>query len=150
MNYLTFKLDVEPPTKTFQSKGFNRFTGTIYTKPEVKADKAKIKAKLLEHVDEWKRQRTSEETPVALNITYYFHTNNKKMNYKYKKTKPDLDNVTKNVLDVMEETGYFPNDSRISKLNVSKIWTSEKGFITISIAELGEYPMEKLENDITR
>ncbi len=40
-----------------------------------------------------------------------------------KDTKPDADNIAKQVLDVLEAMGFFANDSQVTHLEVHKAWT---------------------------
>lgn len=42
----------------------------------------------------------------------------------YADTKPDLDNLCKQVLDAMEPAGFFANDSRIADLTLRKVRTA--------------------------
>ena len=39
-----------------------------------------------------------------------------------KTTKPDLDNLAKYLLDLMQRHGYYENDSQICELHLSKFW----------------------------
>lgn len=40
----------------------------------------------------------------------------------WKDTKPDLDNLTKQVLDVLQSAGFYQNDAQIAVLKVSKMF----------------------------
>lgn len=56
-----------------------------------------------------------------------------------KDTKPDVDNIAKQVCDVLEGMGFFVNDSQITKLVVSKWWAASPSlFVRIEKAALQE------------
>ena len=44
-----------------------------------------------------------------------------------KDTLPDLENLTKQLVDVLERTGFFANDGAISSMRLDKFWTSNVG-----------------------
>lgn len=44
-----------------------------------------------------------------------------------KDTKPDADNIAKQVCDVLQRSGFFANDSQIASLLVSKVWCDAPG-----------------------
>lgn len=52
-----------------------------------------------------------------------------------KDTKPDLDNLVKQVCDVMESCGFIVNDSQIAEKNARKMW-GEAPILTVRINEL--------------
>lgn len=55
----------------------------------------------------------------------------------WKDTKPDLSNLLKTMEDVMEELGFFENDSRIAAYGeIAKRW-GPRGYLTILLEELG-------------
>lgn len=45
-----------------------------------------------------------------------------------KDTKPDADNLSKGITDVLESIGFFANDAQIAELHVRKCWTAKPGF----------------------
>ncbi len=52
-----------------------------------------------------------------------------------KDTKPDADNIAKQVCDVLEAMGFFVNDSQIAHLEVYKAW-ADKPSLLVGITEL--------------
>lgn len=44
-----------------------------------------------------------------------------------KDTKPDVDQLAKQLSDVLEHAGFFANDSQIAELHVSKCWGDNPG-----------------------
>lgn len=79
------------------------------------------------------RPDTPLEGPLRLQLTFYFQPP-KSMPQKRlallplaKDTKPDLDNLAKQVCDVMQATGFYRNDSQISKMTLGKFWSDRPG-----------------------
>ena len=54
---------------------------------------------------------------------------------KPKDTKPDWDNLAKNICDVMESMGFYKNDSQLADVHVRKYWTDSPG-VSVIIEEL--------------
>lgn len=42
----------------------------------------------------------------------------------YKHTRPDLDNLTKQLCDAIERSGVLENDSRIVRMELEKVWST--------------------------
>ena len=51
---------------------------------------------------------------------------------KAKDTKPDLDNLEKQLVDVLERSGFIVNDSQIAEKRSVKSW-GEQGFVSVII-----------------
>lgn len=49
-----------------------------------------------------------------------------------KSTKPDLDNLAKYLLDLMQKNGYYSNDSQVCELKLTKFW-GENPCVKISL-----------------
>ncbi|VGO14760.1 hypothetical protein PDESU_03329 [Pontiella desulfatans] len=62
---------------------------------------------------------------------------NGKADGQYKTTKPDVDNSTKLLLDVMTKLGYWHDDAQVASLIVEKFWSRQPG-IFISIEGLSQ------------
>ncbi len=52
-----------------------------------------------------------------------------------KDTKPDLDNLEKQLVDVLERSGFFTNDSQVAEKRSVKTW-GEQGFVSVIIEEM--------------
>lgn len=131
------------PTVTSQEKGFNRYTGQIYTKSEVKNLKST-------YAFEIRRAMSVDRIPnprftgaVRLNITFVFRSPVKKSWGKYKLTKPDCDNCAKGLIDVLGDDrevglGWFENgDQQVCDLRVIKKW-GDKPMVIIEAEEISE------------
>ena len=78
---------------------------------------------------------------VAVSIRYPFRISEperrKKLGLLPKTTRPDADNLQKELQDVMTQLGFWKDDSQIFDLRVSKYWAETPG-IKISITEYDE------------
>ena len=72
--------------------------------------------------------------PLKLSVTFFYAIKQKKKWGLPKTTRPDLDNLLKNMQDYMTKLGYYADDSQISVLNIKKYF-SEKNIIEIEIEE---------------
>ena len=73
--------------------------------------------------------------PLKLSVTFFYAIKQKKKWGLQKTTKPDLDNLLKNLQDYMTKLGYYADDSQICWLEVKKFY-SEKNSIEIEIEEI--------------
>jgi Holliday junction resolvase RusA-like endonuclease len=53
-----------------------------------------------------------------------------------KNSRPDLDNLIKSVLDGLNSSGFWKDDSQIAKLVAEKLWTDKEPRIEITISTL--------------
>lgn len=60
----------------------------------------------------------------------------------WKDAKPDVDNLTKQVLDVLQGCGFFKNDSQVVRLVVTKL-RMENPVTRICIINLSDAPLER-------
>ena len=94
---------------------------------------------------EWKLKshlpEKASEAPIRLMVVFYFDTKNKKLWGTYKTTKPDADNIAKELIDAMSEDekshkrGFWKNDSQIVDLQIIKYY-AEKATIYIEWDEV--------------
>ena len=54
---------------------------------------------------------------------------------KPKDTRPDWDNLCKNVCDVLQESGFFANDSQLAEVHVTKTWVG-KSFLRVRLSPI--------------
>lgn len=124
---INVSIPIEPPTTTFQAKKINTKTGKIYSSAAARDARQSYHAWLSKHVPD-----KPMSGPLSLTMTFKFSPPKsiaKRMGqilYDYKDTKPDCDNLTKLVMDVMQDLGYFNNDSQVAVLNVRKVWLSPR------------------------
>lgn len=75
------------------------------------------------------------DKPIAVMICLYFQTTKRKLWGHYKTTRPDAENFTKALLDVMTECGYWFDDNQVVDLRIVKTY-AEKACIYIRTEEL--------------
>lgn len=141
---VTVVLDIDPSTlRTAQHKGNHPYIGKdgkahvhYFTKSEVADSYAPILAAL-----QSKRAVTAkwtDETPLAVTVVYRFpypKSTPKKdriEDFPMLKT-PDLDNIGKELLDVMEDSGFIPNDSKVWDYHSVKLRTNRAPSIVIIV-----------------
>lgn len=123
-----------PSRVTHQQKGAAIQNGHIhyYTKKKVQDSKDELAAKLFKYIP-----KEPFDGPLQVFITWKFETKTKKQQRTPKTTKPDLDNLSKALLDVMTDLGFWKDDALISSLILRKGWVAPgEGQIVIVIQEL--------------
>lgn len=119
----------EPPRATAQQKGYNRYTGQYYKKKSV--------LEAAEKYDFYIRQAMKEvelkegftfptEAPVEVFIRFVFSTKNKKLQGEPKTTRPDCDNMGKQLVDELTACQLVKDDALIYNLNISKWWARKE------------------------
>lgn len=110
----------------------------FFTKSKVaKSEKALVKALSVYaiHFAEW------GNAPISLSIDYCFpftKSASKKelIDYSYHTTRPDVDNLTKSVLDSMTQSNFWTDDSLISELHLRKFRVLSDPRIVLTIRKL--------------
>lgn len=135
---LSFELPITPPTATAQQKKhyYNKNLGRVATyKPKnvVSAENLLMTA-LYPHKPD---SPLGGELSVSIVFYFPFRKTEKKSVVKAglpvpKTTKPDLDNMAKNVLDAMTKLGYWADDAIIFDLTLTKYYATQ-GKIKIRI-----------------
>lgn len=117
-------MPMKPPTITAQEHQVAVVNGKprFYDPPELKLAKAKIKAALIPHVPQ-----KPLDGPVRLIAKWCFPITGKHHNGEYKYTKPDTDDLNKALKDIMEDLGFFVNDSRVASEIIEKFWADLPG-----------------------
>lgn len=135
---LAFTIRCNPPKQTAQSVSriFRRKDGTPFIGKKNNTSKGELFCLLKDHIPE--KPFTG---PVELTIDwcYAWRTSepkkNRKLGYRYCTTKPDVDNICKQLNDCMTRLGYWTDDAIVSKLIFTKVWCDEP-CIKIKIKDL--------------
>lgn len=123
---ISFKVPGEPETATAQQKGVRvkrsrtgKFYPKFYEKPEVKEAKERLYWRLNDFTP-----TEPIEGPIELFITWCFARGSKPKRVidTFKDTRPDLDNMSKSIIDCMTDLGYWKDDGQIARLHLEKIW----------------------------
>jgi Holliday junction resolvase RusA-like endonuclease len=124
---IMFFINHPPPTTTAQQKGVFASRGRVvhYTKPHIRKLKD-LWIKLLS------QHKPKNPLTGALSLTLLFKFEHLKSTPKskrnmliWKDTKPDVDNMSKLILDAMTSAGFWNDDAQIAKLHISKAWVKQ-------------------------
>ena len=122
------------PTKmptTQQQKGVTKRNGKTIFYNRRGTSNPELKGLLKKHAP---KAPVTKGVPIVLNIVFTFKHQKKSLWGRYKPTRPDLDNLLKNLQDYMTKLGYYADDSQIVVLCASKLYGS-KHSIEIEIEE---------------
>lgn len=121
MGYMIeFFMPMKPPTVTAQQHKTSN--GKFYDPPELVAAKAKLRDNLIPH-----RPSKPLDGPLRLVVKWCFPITGKHQDGEYKYTKPDTDNLNKALKDIMEDLGFYVNDSRVASEIIEKFWAEIPG-----------------------
>lgn len=123
----------EPPRATAQQKGFNRRTGRYYVKDTVRSAAARFDWYIAAAMRE---QGIEEEItePVTVWIRFGFPTSKKSLRYQPKDTRPDVDNLSKQLIDELMACRLLKDDALIYHLDLMKFWVpAEEAGIKIQV-----------------
>ena len=126
-----FFLAMEPPRTTAQTAGVAVQKGKPhFFKPEpLKEAERKLRAGLAPH-----RPERPVEGPVRLLVKWIWKPS-RGSNTGWKTTRPDTDNLQKQLKDIMSKLGFWHDDAQVCSEIVEKIWGPQPG-IFIQIEEL--------------
>lgn len=130
MEMLKFFMAMNPPTATAQEKFINTKTGKIGMKTEARAARSKLLAHLAEY-----RPETPFTGPVHVEIGWLYK-NDSKEELSWNISKPDLDNLEKDLLDCMTKLKFWKDDSQVCMKYTEKRWTQSVPGIAIMVEEL--------------
>ena len=143
MREIIFSIKGQPPTRTAQQKGVRVVKGRpyFYEKKEVTEAKRFLLFRMKPFVPDEPFQG-----PVRVNITFLFGTKEKKKQYNYRSTRPDLDNLFKGFADCLTELRFWEDDSQIAAMTLEKLWVPEdEARIQVSIRECINSDIEEVD-----
>lgn len=115
-----FFYEAKLPTSTAQQR---QFFGN--GKSALPASAKKARAFWIALMEKYKPEKPLEG-PVQIEVIFTWERKNQKTE-EPKITRPDLDNLSKLVLDAMVKAEYFKDDSQVVKLDLQKYWGSIGG-----------------------
>ena len=129
---LSFELQKMPVTQQQKGIGYRNGKISFYNR---KGTENK------ELVNALKRNAPSKpydkDVPLQLTVTFWNAIKQKKKWWQFKTTRPDLDNLMKNLQDYMTKLGYYTDDSQIVVL-IAKKYYLDKNQIDIEIEEASD------------
>lgn len=118
----------EPPRATAQQKGYNRYTGQYYKKKSVLEAAEKYDFYIRQAMKDVERSDGIVfpiEAPVEVFISFIFPTSVKKLRGKPKTTRPDCDNMAKQLVDELTACQVVKDDAFIYQWTIEKRWARE-------------------------
>lgn len=126
---MQFFIKMIPPTITAQEHRIGRYG--VYKSPEQKQAYVKLRDAIAPYAP-----GAPIDHACQLIVKWCFPLNKShKTDGEYKYTKPDTDNLNKMLKDILEELGFYTNDSRVASEVIEKFWSAVPG-IYISLEEL--------------
>ena len=137
---VAFRIDCVPPTATAQQKGAFVCGGRVrfYTKKKVRQSENFLAALISMHTPD-----VPFAKPVSLKVRWTFPYRKSERKGIVRTgadiphtSRPDLDNLEKNLLDVLTRLNFWTDDSLVAEKSTSKWWGPKPG-IDIEIRPMG-------------
>ena len=131
---MRFVLNIDPrEIPTAQTKRASMAGGRLHFFPSSKMQEAKGKLAILlrPHVP-----GKPIEGPVKLHTVWLYHTDDRHKAGTYKTTRPDTDNLIKQLKDSLPDAGFWKHDSQVCDETTVKMWTAADPSISVTIEEL--------------
>lgn len=97
------------------------------------------------HLRAWRKKMEKEfslsfsddplDGPLSLCVDFYFNPPKARKGERWHSVKPDLDKLVRAVCDSLESSNVIKNDSRIFKVEASKIYTDSKERVEVGVYE---------------
>jgi Holliday junction resolvase RusA-like endonuclease len=122
-----------PPTITHQQKKVTVVGGKpkFYEPQELKEARTKLRAHL-----STRTPKQPLEGALRLICKWLFPVTHGHADGEYKTTKPDTDNLSKMLKDVMEDLGFYKNDAQVASEIIEKFYAEKTG-IYIKLEVIG-------------
>ena len=140
---LCFDIKCIPPKHTAQGSSTilkNFKTGHYFIGKKSNSNATKAKNELIALIAPYAPQMPIEG-PVSLSVVWAYpwraseSKKNKEKGFMYCYTKPDCDNLTKQLADILTRLGFWRDDAQVACLQFSKVWRDNPG-ISIQIKTL--------------
>lgn len=121
---IEFFMPMIPPTTTAQQHKVSVQNGkpVFYDPPDLAKAKNKLKNNLIPYVPD-----IPFDGALRLVVKWCFPITGKHNDGEYKYTKPDTDDLNKALKDIMEDLGFYVNDSRVASETIEKFWAEVPG-----------------------
>lgn len=140
-----FVIKGSPSTVTAQQKGLRIVRGHAhyYEKREVSEAKKALKEDMLQYVPD---EPVHGDVFVRIMWLFTKQSLRKSEHFTFKRSRPDLDNLSKSVLDCMTDLGFWDDDSQVVKEDLTKAWNIDYPGLFIQVYELEEGDYDILVN----
>ena len=130
--FLKFEFELEKMPTTQQQKGIKKVYGKLQFYDRGGTSNYELKSNLMKNKP---KECFEKNVPLKLSVTFFYAIKQKKRWWQWKTSRPDLDNLMKNLQDYLTKLRYYADDSQIVWLE-SKKFHSEKNKIEIEITEV--------------
>ncbi len=130
--FLKFEFELDKMPTTQQQKGIKKVNGKLQFYNRGGTSNYELKANLMKNKP---KECFEKNAPLKLSVTFFYAIKQKKRWWQWKTSRPDLDNLMKNLQDYMTKLRYYADDNQIVWLK-SKKFHSEKNKIEIEITEV--------------
>ena len=113
-----FELDKMPTTQ--QQKGIKKVKGKLQFYDRRGTKNYSLKAQLMKNKP---KECFEKNVPLKLSVTFFYAIKQKKRWWQWKTSRPDLDNLMKNLQDYMTKLRYYSDDSQIVCLKLKRLMT---------------------------
>ena len=143
MEEIEFTIKCVPPKHTAQGSSTilkNFKTGKFFIGKKSNSNATKAKNELIALIAPYTPEKPLEG-PLELSVEWNYPwrasepKKNKTEGFKYCDTKPDCDNLTKQLADILTRLGFWLDDAQVAKLSFIKTWSDNFG-IKIKIKKL--------------
>ena len=117
---------------TQQQKGIKKVKGKLQLYDRRGTNNYSLKAQLMKNKP---KECFEKNVPLKLSVTFFYAIKQKKRWWQWKTSRPDLDNLMKNLQDYMTKLRYYSDDSQIVWLEAKKV-NDEKNRIEIEITDV--------------
>ena len=130
--FLKFKFELDKMPTTQQQKGIKKVNGKLQFYDRRGTNNYSLKAQLMKNKP---KECFEKSGPLKLSVTFFYAIKQENRWWKWKTSRPDLDNLMKNLQDYMTKLRYYSDDSQIVWLEAKKV-NDEKNRIEIEITEV--------------
>lgn len=132
---IAFEIKCIPPKHTAQGSSTilkNFKTGKYFIGKKSNSNATRAKNELIALIAPYAPQKPLEG-PLSLSVmwAYPWRSSEPKKNrvngYKFCDTKPDCDNLTKQLADILTRLGFWFDDAQVATLKFSKVWRDNPG-----------------------
>nr|WP_101913908.1 RusA family crossover junction endodeoxyribonuclease [Lactococcus lactis] len=129
---MKFKFELDKMPTTQQQKGIKKVNGKLQFYDRRGTNNYSLKAQLMKNKP---KECFEKSVPLKLTVTFFYAIKQENRWWQWKTSRPDLDNLMKNLQDYMTKLRYYSDDSQIVWIEAKKV-NDEKNRIEIEITEV--------------
>lgn len=113
------------PVRVLPKQSFRAAGRSGYTDPRIKANAEELAYYAGRYAYEFPL-----EGPLRVELVFQFpwrNSDKKRQKARPKDTRPDCDNLCKQVCDVLQACGFYNDDAQLADVHIRKVWTDYEG-----------------------